>query len=99
MSETRFSPGQTCQVPGFDEVILPSLLECYGIRANKFRRLPGYDDRNYHVTACGSLNTNPHLAKLHPQGYILKISNSLEGAVDGLLGTVFTMKYFWCNQI
>ena len=68
------------------EEVAAALLEGWGIAADAVRRLDGYDDRNFHLTQLSAPTHNAALpTPLPQQGLVLKITNPVEAAVDGLM--------------
>ncbi|XP_076466921.1 hydroxylysine kinase-like [Babylonia areolata] len=51
--------------------------ERYGLKVTRCKQLNGYDDKNYliHVTPTSS---NPHLTPVRPEGYVMKVINTLD---------------------
>lgn len=52
-------------------------MQIYGLQIISCRQLNGYDDKNYHLVTSGA-TSNPHLSAPAPEGYVLKIINSMD---------------------
>lgn len=86
-------PGQRIR-PASDEQTAAELLKkLYGLRATTIIQLNAYDDRNYHVI-CEESHTNPHLAKIEKDGYVLKIINSLDSRKTQVIDAQTEMMIF-----
>lgn len=53
------------------------VMQIYGLQIISCRQLNGYDDKNYHLVTSGA-TSNPHLSAPAPEGYVLKIINSMD---------------------
>lgn len=68
------------KTPGIsDEEVKAILKECYGIVEinGNIKEFPSYDDRNYFFKVT-KIENNPHIPEIWSEGYILKLTNSLE---------------------
>ncbi|KAL8599211.1 hypothetical protein ACOMHN_007927 [Nucella lapillus] len=78
------SAEECIQQPG--EVIAPEVphgyvekiaQELYGFKVTKCKQLNGYDDKNYHIRVSPT-PSNPHVTSASPDGYVMKVVNSLD---------------------
>ncbi|KAK7108229.1 hydroxylysine kinase-like isoform X2 [Littorina saxatilis] len=78
------APEAVIQQPG--EVIVPEVAdglvekiaeEIYGLKVITCKQLHGYDDKNYHIRVSPP-SSNAHLLSINPEGYVLKIVNTID---------------------
>lgn len=58
----------------------------YGLTVTKQRTLSSYDDVNIHVTVL-SASQNKHITEVSPDGYVLKILNTIDSTKVDFMGT------------
>ena len=70
-------PGQVIKPQTNDDTARHLVEKLYGLKVKSVKELDSYDDRNYMVTVEQEHN-NPYIEKVDPNGYILKILNSMD---------------------
>ncbi|XP_070190659.1 hydroxylysine kinase-like isoform X3 [Littorina saxatilis] len=94
------APEAVIQQPG--EVIVPEVAdglvekiaeEIYGLKVITCKQLHGYDDKNYHIRVSPP-SSNAHLLSINPEGYVLKIVNTIDTKRPDILCDVKTHAVF-----
>lgn len=84
------------------EVIKPSLSEStareiihrlYGLYVITLKELNSYDDRNYFITVKPE-HSNPYMDTPSPDGYVLKVLNSMDSKKLDYVGKLITLQFF-----
>lgn len=61
-------------------IILTTL---FGLEKCTIKELDGYDDKNYFVSP--KINKNPNIGSIWPHGYVMKVTNSLDSSLPGMI--------------
>jgi hydroxylysine kinase len=85
----RYQRGSFPQVPVVSEIEpkhATSLTgNIFGLRVLHIIELNSYDDRNFHVRVSEN-SENENISKISPDGYVLKVLNSLDSEYENLVG-------------
>ncbi|XP_050691555.1 hydroxylysine kinase-like [Eriocheir sinensis] len=77
-------PGQVIR-PVMDEENAKTLArKLFGLTVTSIKELNSYDDKNFHLQV-ESESSNPHIPEGHPDGYVLKVTNSLDSKNAGVM--------------
>ena len=74
---TVLQPGQSIRPQTTPDTAVELVNNLYGLTVTKVKELNSYDDRNYYVHVKPE-HKNPHIKEICPDGYILKILNSMD---------------------
>ena len=75
---TELSLGQLIR-PAMDcDKAVELVQSLYGFTVLEVRQLDSYDDRNFHVRVSLENHRNPHVDRVSPHGYVLKVMNSID---------------------
>ena len=69
-------PGQLLRPQTSPQIAIELVVRLYGLTVTNVKELNSYDDRNYYVHV-KSDHCNPNIKQVSPDGYILKILNSM----------------------
>lgn len=86
-------PGQVIRPTMGKEVAIKLALRLFGLTVTSIKELDSYDDRNYLIKVEGE-STNPHIKEPSPDGYVLKITNSLDSNNSKIMASQGEMMLF-----
>ncbi|XP_069156953.1 hydroxylysine kinase isoform X3 [Procambarus clarkii] len=77
-------PGQIIR-PLVKQSDIPQLVNrIFGLTTVSVKELNSYDDKNFHIKVESTIN-NPHIKEIFPNGYVLKILNSMDSMNEKLV--------------
>ncbi|XP_045102821.1 hydroxylysine kinase-like isoform X2 [Portunus trituberculatus] len=86
-------PGQVIRPVLGKEAPTMLALKLFGLTVTSIKELDSYDDRNYLIKVEGE-SSNPHIKEPSPDGYVLKVTNSLDSKKSKIMAAQVEMMLF-----